>query len=233
MSFAVAVILLQGTFALLVALTLAAAVALGAPVPPRTLGARLAAINGFVLLLAVTLPFSVQGEPVASIAGLAASREGLHQALLIALRANAIALMLSGLLAGMDAVRLAQALQGLAMPSKLVQLMLFTIRYLEVLGREQERLRTAMRARAFVLRANRHGLKSLGYLLGMLLVRSLERAGRVHEAMRCRGFSGQLCLPLDPPRGSRDRRFLLLALGCVVCLLLLDQLIGAPAAWPH
>ena len=35
-----------------------------------------------------------------------------------------------------------------------------------------------------------HTYRSLGYLIGMLLVRSHERSGRIYNAMLCRGFRG-------------------------------------------
>jgi cobalt/nickel transport system permease protein len=71
-------------------------------------------------------------------------------------------------------------------------LLLFAVRYLGVLEAEYGRLRAAMRARAFRPRTDAHTLRSLGHLVGMLLVRSAERAERVMAAMRCRGFTGRL-----------------------------------------
>jgi cobalt/nickel transport system permease protein len=73
-----------------------------------------------------------------------------------------------------------------------VHLLLFTVRYLGRLEEELARLRNAMRARAFRPRTDRHTWRSLGQLAGMLLVRSAERAERVMQAMRCRGFTGRL-----------------------------------------
>jgi cobalt/nickel transport system permease protein len=49
-----------------------------------------------------------------------------------------------------------------------------------------------MKARAFWPRSDLHTWRSLGYLIGMLLVRSLERAERILKAMKCRGFDGRL-----------------------------------------
>ena len=37
-----------------------------------------------------------------------------------------------------------------------------------------------------------HTYKTIAYLVGMLLVRSCDRAERVHNAMLCRGFRGRL-----------------------------------------
>jgi cobalt/nickel transport system permease protein len=38
---------------------------------------------------------------------------------------------------------------------------------------------------------NRHTYRSFGYLVGMLLVGSLDRSQRVIAAMKCRGFRGR------------------------------------------
>jgi cobalt/nickel transport system permease protein len=71
------------------------------------------------------------------------------------------------------------------------------VRYIDVLDAEFMRLRQAMRARAFVPRSNRHSWNSFGWLIGMLLVRSLERSERILAAMKCRGFDGRLYLLED------------------------------------
>jgi cobalt/nickel transport system permease protein len=63
-----------------------------------------------------------------------------------------------------------------------------------VLDQEYRRLRNAMKARGFRPRNSRHTYTSFGYLIGMRLVRALERSERILAAMKCRGFSGRLFL---------------------------------------
>ena len=41
---------------------------------------------------------------------------------------------------------------------------------------------------------NRHTYRAYGYLVGMLLVRSLDRSERIVAAMKCRGFRGRFYL---------------------------------------
>ena len=41
---------------------------------------------------------------------------------------------------------------------------------------------------------NGHSYRSLGYLVGMLLVHSFDRSERVLAAMKCRGFCGRYYL---------------------------------------
>ncbi|MFW5792080.1 MAG: energy-coupling factor transporter transmembrane component T family protein, partial [Desulfohalobiaceae bacterium] len=80
---------------------------------------------------------------------------------------------------------------------------------------EQEylRLRRAMKTRAFRPRTNLHTYRSYGHLLGMLFVRSFDRAERVHQAMRCRGFKGRFYSLTEFSLTSRDVVF---GLACMV-----------------
>jgi cobalt/nickel transport system permease protein len=80
-----------------------------------------------------------------------------------------------------------------------------------------------MRARAFVAGSNRHTWRSLGWLLGMLLVRSLERSRRILAAMKCRGFSGRFYLVNPNVWHRRDTMGLFAAGGIAAILLLLEQ----------
>lgn len=117
------------------------------------------------------------------------------------LKANAILLAVTALLGTMEATALGHALQRLGMPEGLTRLLLFTVRYFEVFRRELERLRRTLRCRGFVPGLNLHTLRTYGYLVGMLLVRAFERAERVVQAMRCRGFTGRFpVLPAQPLR---------------------------------
>lgn len=87
-----------------------------------------------------------------------------------------------------DTLRAAHALR---VPGLLVQLVLLTHRYIFVVSRELGRLRLALRARGFRTRVSRHTYQTVGNVVGSLLVRSHERAERVAQAMRCRGFDGR------------------------------------------
>jgi cobalt/nickel transport system permease protein len=191
-SFAVAVISLDSWQGPVAAMTIAGLAAIAAGPSWSTLLRRLLAMDGLMLFVLASLPFTVPGEQFIRLAGLEASREGLMQAGVIIARANAILIMILALLGSMPVVTLGHALQRLYVPATLVHLMLFTVRYLDVVGNEYERLRRAMTARAFRPGTDRHTLRSLGWLLGMLLVRSVEKAERVVAAMKCRGFTGRM-----------------------------------------
>lgn len=81
-------------------------------------------------------------------------------------------------------------LQRLAAPRVFTVQLLFLYRYLFVLGDEAMRLVRARALRSFGARGM--GLRSYGSMVGHLLLRTLERARRIHLAMCCRGFTGEI-----------------------------------------
>jgi cobalt/nickel transport system permease protein len=86
---------------------------------------------------------------------------------------------------------LPKAAQSLRVPGFLVQLTAVTYRYSHLVAREFVRLRTALRVRGYRSGTNLHSYRVAGRALGTLLVRSAERAERVGQAMRARGFDGR------------------------------------------
>lgn len=215
---------LNSVGALLAALAGVICLALAAGIDLGRVLSRLLALEGFMLLLLVLLPFSVPGETLFVVGYWPASREGAWLALQILIRANTIVIVLLALLGTLEPAALGHALSQLRLPDKLVHLFLFTVRYVDVLHIEYRRLRGAMRARAFVARSDAHTWRSLGWLIGMLLVRSLERAQRVQAAMKCRGFQGRFYL-LDTGRWQgADSATAIVLIGALGALLLLEHL---------
>jgi len=155
---------------------------------------RLLAVNTFILFLWLFLPFTYGGEEILSIGPFNATREGITYASLITIKSNAIVLALIALIATIPIITLGHALSHLRVPDKLIHLFFFTVRYLQLLHLEYDRLRDAMRIRGFRPRSNLHTYKSLAYLIGMLLIRSFDRADRIRKAMICRGFHGKFYL---------------------------------------
>jgi cobalt/nickel transport system permease protein len=88
---------------------------------------------------------------------------------------------------GLD--KLAQALRTLKVPSVFVLQLLLTFRYISVLTEELARM-----LRAYSLRAPQQKgvrLKDSGPFAGQLLLRTFDRAQRVYDSMRLRGFNGE------------------------------------------
>lgn len=217
------VIVLGGKSAIL-AVLVALVVAAFAQVRIWALVMRLAPLNLLMLVLVITLPFSVPGESMFLLGPLSYSFEGFGQAIVTALKGNTIVIMLTALVATIEPVQLGHALERLYVPQKLSRLFLFTVRYFGVIDSEYNRLSRAMMMRGFRPRLNLHTLRSYAYLSGMLLVHALDRSERILDAMRCRGFDGRFH-SFDPNPHSiswNDGCFVIMLGGWTAVLLNID-----------
>ncbi|MBU0639293.1 MAG: cobalt ECF transporter T component CbiQ [Planctomycetes bacterium] len=181
-------------------LLVSAALLASARPPLGALWRRLLAINVFVAFLWLFLPWSVPGEEIVAWGPVIVTRAGLLLALRLTLRCNAIAWACIALLGTSRLSDLTVALRNLGLPQKLALLLFFCVRHIRILYEEYGRLRAAMMLRAFTPRTTLHTYRAYANLVGLLFVRSHDRAGRVYEAMVCRGFDGQL-------RGARSGRW--------------------------
>ena len=202
-AWSITVALSQDLRAQLVCGGVALAAALVARLPLRDTLLRLLPLNVFIAALFVLLPLTSPGAAAFHLGAITISWTGLLQALGIGVRANAIVLTVTALVATLDIVAFGRALHALRVPPKLVTLLLFTVRYVTVLRAEYHSLRRAMRMRCFRPGTNAHTLQSIGYLAGMLLVRGIERSERVLMAMKCRGYTGTF--PIADLRALRLR----------------------------
>ena len=203
-SFALAVVSVEVLIAKLAALLTAFVIGLLVGLTPLMLLRRLLALEAFLLVLLIIIPFTIPGEAALTFFGFSATHEGIFRALQIAATAMSVALVMVSLLGTLSAVTFGHALSHLGVSAKLVQLFLFTVRYTETLKEEYGRLRMAMRARGFRPGSNLHTWRSLGWLIGMLLVRGMRRAERIHDAMLCRGFTGRFPTVRQGDFGARD-----------------------------
>ena len=215
---------LQTFTARFAALGLAVLLVAAARIEPRAIVHRLAHLEGFMILLLVMLPLTVPGEPLASLGPLAISGRGVERAFGIVLTVNAAALCVLALVGTLEPVRLGRAMAALGVSERFVRLFMFVVRYHGIFGAEIRRQYDSMRARGFRAGLRRHAFRSYGNLAGMILVRSIERAERVDEAMRCRGFSGRFPLRRIRPMTFADARFAALCAAAVAALVVLDRL---------
>lgn len=142
------------------------------------------------VLFAVLLPFV--GPPPDGFAGL--SVPGMWAAWNILVKAS-LGVMTASLLAATTLpVDLVAGLQSLRMPSAVVAILTFFVRYVDVVADQYSRMRIAQQARG--MRAG--SPKSWPVLasgLAALFVRSYERGERVHLALVSRGYDGRLPTP--------------------------------------
>ncbi len=197
-AFAIAVVATPRTalWAFAVYAALLAAVAAIARVPPGFLLRRMAIELPFVAF-ALALPFIGLGERVA-VAGLSLSVEGLWAAWNILAKAT-LGVTASILLAATtEPHRILHGARRLRVPSLLVQIAMFMLRYLDVILDEMRRMRVARESRGFTARDLR-AAPVLARSVGALFIRSYERGERVHLAMLSRGFTGTLPALDDRP----------------------------------
>jgi len=81
-------------------------------------------------------------------------------------------------------------LQRLGMPRVMTVQLLFLYRYIFVLGGEVIRIARARALRSFGGKGM--GFKVYSHIVGQLLLRTLERAQRLYQAMLARGFDGEI-----------------------------------------
>ncbi|WP_138469243.1 cobalt ECF transporter T component CbiQ [Poseidonocella sp. HB161398] len=165
---------------------------------------RLLHLEAFLVLLFLTLPFTIPGETLFRIGPLAASREGVLRVLVLAAKVSGSVLLLSLFFARAEPARLGAALRALGLPEAMVRIFLGLVRYLGLIRAEFARLQDAMRMRAFRPGSNRHTWRSYGNMTGMLLLRAVARAERVDEAMRMRGYAGRFPGSALPPPAAAD-----------------------------
>ncbi len=190
------------------ALIAGAGLCIAASISGPILAHRLLPLNLFMLAIVLIMPWSVPGYQMLGAGSFSYTFEGFLDALAIAVKANAILLTVTALVSTLPLVRLGQDLERMHVPVKLTRLLLFMVRYLEVLRLEFDRMLRAAAARGFSPRLNQHTLRTYGNLIGMLLVRAYDRAERVQAAMKCRGFTGHFPVASAKPIHARDHVFL-------------------------
>jgi cobalt/nickel transport system permease protein len=89
------------------------------------------------------------------------------------------------------------ALERMGVPRVFVVQLLFLYRYLFVLMDEGSRMVRARSLRSFDGKGS--GMRVFGSMAGHLLLRTMDRAQRIHMAMLCRGFDGTI-RPFHPLR---------------------------------
>jgi cobalt/nickel transport system permease protein len=158
------------------------------------LGWLLARLGGVTLVLAfflAWLPFVHHGTGPRWQAGwISLSPDGLALAILLLVKALTVVALTLTLFVSSGVEDVFKAAHAVRVPGVLVHLVLLTFRFVFLSADEFARLRLALRVRGFRSRANWHTYRTVGQVAGTLLVRGHDRAERVAQAMRCRGFDG-------------------------------------------
>ncbi len=192
------------------------ALCLGGNVPGRWLWRKILFAAPFAVLIGMFNPL-IDRQPLLTIGGWSVSGGWISFASILLRFALTVAAALA-LAAVTGFNNVCAALQRLGVPRVFVVQLLFLHRYLFVLVEETMRL---VRARALRSFGRGLGLRAFGSLTGHLLLRTLDRAQRVHQAMNCRGFTGAMPALQAVRFGGREMVFVLgwtslfVALRCV------------------
>ena len=163
---------------------IAAAVAAIALVEPKAVARRLV-IDLPLAVLAATMAVAGSG-PRIHLAGVSLSRAGLQVGLALLAKATIGVVAVSAVAASTTSSETVAGLRRLRLPGWVCDLVALTARQLQVLGDELARLRLAASVRAGT--RGRRGEWSAGArCLGVLFVRSVERADRLDVALAARG----------------------------------------------
>jgi cobalt/nickel transport system permease protein len=159
---------------------------------PLTALARRMVVEVPFVAFAVLLPFVSRGERV-DLLGVSVSVGGLWSAWNVLAKASLGVLTSLIVAAATDVRDLVTGLDRLRIPTLIVQIVMFMIRYADVVTDEMYRMHVARLSRGFTARDVRQ-LPVLARSLSALFIRSYERGERVHLAMLSRGYSGRMPL---------------------------------------
>lgn len=226
---------LVGTIGVLIAVALADAVAVMAAViavvtvlavssgvPLWLFAGRILPVT--LLSTVVVLPQLVmlEGTPLAGVAGLTVTVEGVAYVGTFVLRVAASVATVTLLVTATRFTDVTGAARRLGVPHAVVTIVEVTYRYLELSTRDLQTLLLARRSRGGSRATLRESWRDLSGVVGTFLVRSLARGERVERAARARGGRNGVP-PRRPaePIGGRDVAFLVFAAGTVLLALTL------------
>ncbi|MBP1969464.1 cobalt/nickel transport system permease protein [Virgibacillus natechei] len=137
----------------------------------------------FLLLMTVPLLF---GQ------GLSYTSDNLSFATLIFIKAFTSMTIITIVLDSQSLDQFMNGLAGLKIPSVMITVLILSYRYVFLFLDDIQKMQTAAKSRFFNGGVRIRSLKVYGQLTGMLLIRSLDRADRMYQAMASRGFNGRL-----------------------------------------
>ena len=174
-------------FVIFLALVISAAIAGKIAIP--TLAKR-ALIEIPFIFFAVLMPFFGTGERF-ELGPLNLYRDGLLAGLSIVAKGTLGVLSAVILSTTTTAREILRGLERLRLPTIMVQIASFMLRYVNVISDEMERMKIARQSRGFDATGVKHW-KVIATSAAALFIRSYERGERVHLAMLSRGFDGEL-----------------------------------------
>lgn len=177
--FVVSVSLLQDLFTLLISLISIATLILISNIPMLHILKRYTLALPFIIFASISIYlFST-----------------LESSLSMFIRISACVLALIFLSTTTPFFSLLKGLQSFHVPRIFIVLLLFTYKYLFIFEDELQRMKVARKARCF--KGGRHlfdrfGMRTIAFTAGMIFVRAYERGDRIYDALRSRGYTGEI-----------------------------------------
>jgi cobalt/nickel transport system permease protein len=176
------------------------------------------------VFFAILMPFFGEGERF-EIAGIQLYREGLLAGTSIVAKGSLGVLAAVILSTTTTAREILRGLERLKLPTVMVQIASFMLRYVNVISDEMERMKIARESRGFIATGIKHW-KVIATSAAALFIRSYERGERVHLAMLSRGFDGNLPSLGNPVVTTRQWSTALSLPGIALSISLLFLAIG-------
>lgn len=181
-------------------------------VTPKQIFKRVVVVVPFVVIMAVFVPFLKEGTVYWSskIAywELDITYEGIMTFFNIIVKSGLSVFLLVVASSTTPFADFLKGLDLLRVPRLMIMLMSFLYRYLFVLLDEARRLMRARSLRYFGSRYTEQ-FRVIGYMIGVLFIRTFERAERIYNAMVVRGFHGEIPSVSHFRLSSRDFFFII------------------------
>ena len=198
-------------------LCVASTVAMG--VPPRLVALRLTAPLGIASVLMVLQSVFTGSTTMWRLLGIVVTREGFHTGLVMSSRVvggMSVMLLLSSVT---PAHKIFLALRAMGLSKSWVEIAMLMYRYIFVLLDLTADVTDAQRVR-LGYSGVRRGLSSAGVVAGVVVLRAVDQAVRTNEAMRARGYKGDIPMGALPPLQRRDGWIIACAAICLGSFLL-------------
>ena len=163
-------------------------VILSGRLPIGAIAIRVALLSPFVLIMAAANPY-FDRAPLLTVHGVTVSSGMVSAAVIVGKGILSIAAILT-LVYCVSFYRLCAALRDLRVPEVFVTQVILLYRYSLLLVDEAMALQKARNLRSFGRRGK--DVFTTAKLIGSLLIRTVERANRIHKAMLARGFDGTM-----------------------------------------
>lgn len=145
-------------------------------------------INLFILFLWLVTPWTTPGTPAGPYGIF--TKEGIELSALVTIKANALFFVFFTLVSQLSFSQLGAGLKALKISDKLVAILLFCSRGIEIFEFEFTHMKEAAKLRGFVMKADRRTYRTVGAFIALLFMRAFRQSRILEEAMKLRGFNG-------------------------------------------